>query len=646
MNAGMTCQDGKVEASLRSDRGAEPATLVSLFAAQRDARPRDIALSLGSSALSYEELDRRAEDLADRLVAAGVGHGAIVGLCLPRSLELIVGILAILKVGAAYLPLDPAYPADRLSFMVGDADAALVIGTAGSTSWLAAGRPRLDPLGSGEPVARRPPGPSPAPHDLAYVIYTSGSTGRPKGVAVEHAAVVRLFGSTEGWFGFRPGDVWTLFHSVSFDFSVWEIWGALLHGGRLVIVPDAVTRDPEACLRLISEEGVTVFNQTPSAFGAFDAADRERAGRDPLALRLVIFGGEALDPRRLAGWYARRGEQARLVNMYGITETTVHVTYRPLSAADTARSGSPIGEPIPDLEILLLDGETMQPVPAGETGEIFVGGPGLARGYLNRPELTQARFVAHPWRRGERLYRSGDLGRLMPGGEYEHLGRADQQVKIRGFRVELGEIETALIAHAAVRQAAVVLRADDGGAERLVAYLVPDWSAPPSSTALRAHLAGSLPDHMIPSHFVSLKVLPLTVNGKLDRAALPAPGQERSDTAPGHGRPHSERERRIAEIVAGVLRLEHIGMDDNFFDLGGDSLLMVEIHRRLRRSEAPGLALIDLYRRPNVRALAAHLAPNRSAPLDLLAAARLRGERSRARSANMAGAPSAPAQDE
>lgn len=641
-----SAQKRRIEYSTIDSAGVNAATLPGLFAAQAAVRPHEVALSLGSSRLSYAELDRRAEELADRLAEAGVARGAIVGLCLPRSLELIVGLLAILKIGAAYLPLDPAYPADRLAFMVEDADAALVIGAPGSTGWLAPGRKRLDPGASGahEILDEKPVRTPPEPHDLAYVIYTSGSTGRPKGVAVEHAAVVRLFTSTDAWFGFQPSDVWTLFHSVSFDFSVWEIWGALLYGGRLVIVPDAVTRDPESCLRLLSDEGVTVFNQTPSAFGALDQADRDRAGRDPLALRLVIFGGEALDPKRLAGWYGRRGEQTRLVNMYGITETTVHVTYRPLSPADAAASGSPIGIPIPDLEILLLDGDTMQPVAEGEVGEIFVGGAGLARGYLNRPELNQARFVPHPGREGERLYRSGDLGRVTAGGEYEHLGRADQQVKIRGFRVELGEIETALMSHPAVRQAAVILSADDDGARRLVGYCVPGGAALPAPATLRAHLAQSLPDHMIPSAFVSLAALPLTVNGKLDRAALPRPEPERLGAASGRQLPRSESERHIAEVVARALRIEHIGIDDNFFDLGVNSLLLVDIHRILR-GKAPGLALIDLYRHPNVRALAARLAPGRPASVDLLAAARLRGERSRSGSAAAAGSPPTSAFD-
>ena len=604
-----------------------PATLVDLFAMQVAARPRAVALSFGGAHLSYADLDARSERLAERLTAAGAGPGAMVGLCLPRSLDLIVALVAILKSGAAYLPLDSAYPGERLAFMVEDADAAIIIAS-DHADWLPADRKRLAPHpAEGAKAAASPTRRAAAPSDLAYVIYTSGSTGKPKGVAIEHAAVTRLFSATDGWFGFRPSDVWTLFHSISFDFSVWEIWGALLHGGRLVIVPESTTRDPAAFLRLLADEGVTVLNQTPSAFAALDRADHDRAGRDQLSLRLVVFGGEALDPRRLAGWYRRRGEHAYLVNMYGITETTVHVTYRPLSPADADQRSSLIGRPIPDLKLLLLDGETMRPVPRGEIGEIFVAGAGLARGYLNRPELNAARFVPHPDEPGARLYRSGDLARQVDDDDYEYLGRADQQVKIRGFRVELGEIETALMAHPGIRQAAVLLRSDEGN-ERLVGYLVADGGERPSPAALKAHLDETLPAHMVPAAFVFVPAIPLTVNGKLDRAALPAPGRARPETAAPYAAPRNAMERRFADAVADVFQIDIVGIDDNFFDLGGNSLLVAELHRRLVR-ELPWFALVDLYRYPNVRALAGHLTPQKPSVLGSLAAARERGLRSR-----------------
>ncbi|MCV9935354.1 amino acid adenylation domain-containing protein [Boseaceae bacterium BT-24-1] len=602
--------------------------MAELFAAQVAAQPRAIALSLGAASLSYAELDERAERLACRLTAMGASPGTIVGLCLPRSLDLIVALLAILKSGAAYLPLDPAYPGERLAFMVEDADAPIIVASE-HFDWLPAGRLRLDPQHPAEVDVAHAPAPrcAAAAGDLAYVIYTSGSTGKPKGVAIEHAAITRLFSATQAWFGFRPADVWTLFHSVSFDFSVWEIWGALLHGGRLVIVPESTTRDPAAFLRLLADEGVTVLNQTPSAFAALDRADHDRSGRDRLALRLVIFGGEALDPRRLAGWYQRRGEHAHLVNMYGITETTVHVTYRPLSPAETTQPSSLIGRPIPDLELLLLDGETLRPVPRGEIGEIFVAGAGLARGYLNRPDLNATRFVPHPQQSGTRLYRSGDLARQVEDDDYEYLGRADQQVKIRGFRVELGEIETALMSHPAIGQAAVLLRSDDGY-ERLVGYLVSGGTERPSPAALKTHLGEILPDHMVPAAFVFVPDIPLTVNGKLDRAALPEPGRSRPDSAAPYAAPRNPTERRFADAVADIFQIDLVSIDDNLFDIGGNSLLIAELHRRLVR-DLPWFALVDLYRYPNVRALAGHLTPQKPSVLGSLAAARERGLRTR-----------------
>ena len=602
----------------------EPDTLPNLFARAVASWPDRVALTQGEAWMSYRELDARAEALAGRLSDAGIGAGDIVGLCLPRSPELIVALIAILKAGAAYLPLDPAYPAERLAFMVTDADAALVIGTTATMSFLAPERKRiaLDRL-DGSPEDETTPRREATPSDLAYVIYTSGSTGQPKGVAIEHRAVARLFSSTRHWFRFGPDDVWTLFHSVSFDFSVWEIFGALLHGGRLVIVPEQTTRDPAAFLRLLHDQGVTVLNQTPSAFHALDRADHDRNADDALCLRLVIFGGEALDPRRLAGWYLRRGEHAQLVNMYGITETTVHVTYRPMHPCDCLAGGSPIGEPIPDLEILLRDPETLLPVADGETGELIVAGAGLAREYLNRPDLTAARFIRDPACPEVRLYRSGDLARKLPDGGYEHLGRADRQIKIRGFRVECGEIEAALIRHDGIRQAAVTL--DPGEVEaRLVAYVVTEAGRPPKLSAMRRHLARSLPTHMVPDRFVQVPHLPLTINGKLDLAALRA--QEAILPQQAFLAPRDEGERALAATIAAVLRVERLGLDDNFFDLGGNSLAMVELHRRLSAG-APSLALTDLYRYPNLRALSGRLKAAAPLPSAALAAAFARGAR-------------------
>ncbi|MFD3716954.1 amino acid adenylation domain-containing protein, partial [Streptomyces sp. NPDC058677] len=509
-------------------------TLAGWFARQVLASPGAVAVCCDGVALSYRELDARANGLARLLIERGAGPERLVAVALERSVDLVVALLAVVKAGAGYVPVDPSYPADRIAYVLADAAPALLITTRDAVAGLGLGTGTdidtvvLDDPDTVADLAAREGGPvSDAERNAvleaghpAYVIYTSGSTGRPKGVVVSHGQVVRLFTGTDGWFGFGPDDVWTLFHSYAFDFSVWELWGALLYGGRLVVVPFTVSRSPADFLALLAAERVTVLNQTPSAFYQLMQADTEHpATGDRLALRYVVFGGEALDLGRLPAWYARHPQEAggpRLVNMYGITETTVHVTHRPLDENLVAgQSASLIGEPIPDLRLYVLDA-ALQPVPAGVTGEMYVSGPGLARGYLGRPALTSERFVADPFGPpGARMYRTGDLARWTTQGELEYLGRADDQVKVRGFRIELGEIQTALTGHPHLTQAAVIVRDD-----RLIAYTT---GTPVSPQDLRTHLAQTLPDYMIPAAFVTLDALPLTANGKLDRKALPTP---------------------------------------------------------------------------------------------------------------------------
>ncbi|MEU4116198.1 amino acid adenylation domain-containing protein [Kitasatospora sp. NPDC028055] len=598
---------------------AELRTVPELFAAQAARTPQAVAVVDREERIDYAELDARANRLARLLADRGVGPERLVALALPRSVELVVAVLAVLKAGGAYVPIDPDYPADRIAYTLADSAPALLLTTTAAAERLP--DPQLpllllDTPGTAAELARTPAGPPTptlGPDHPAYVIYTSGSTGRPKGVVIPHRNVARLFAATDHWFAPGPEDVWTLFHSYAFDFSVWELWGALLHGGRLVVVPFDTSRSPREFLELLVRERVTFLNQTPSAFYQLMQVDQEEPELGArLALRRVVFGGEALDLARLEPWYRRHAEDAPLlVNMYGITETTVHVSYRPLDAATAAgQSRSLIGAGIPDLRLYLLDSR-LRPVPAGVPGELYVAGAGLARGYLGRPALTAERFVADPYGApGTRMYRTGDLARWTASGELDYLGRIDAQVKIRGFRIELGEIGSVLSRRPEVASAAVVVREDAPGEKRLVGYLVPAPDAgPPDLDALRTHLAAELPDYMLPAALVPLERLPLTPNGKLDERALPAPEPGRA----GGGRaPRTPLEEVLCGLFADVLGLERVGIDDNFFELGGHSLLAGRLVAGLRElTGSAELGVRALFRAPTVAGLAELLAAAR-----------------------------------
>ncbi|WP_460367062.1 non-ribosomal peptide synthetase, partial [Actinocorallia lasiicapitis] len=522
------------------------ATVHRRFEEQAARTPDAPAVTFDGRTLTYRQLNERANQVAHALAARGAAPERLVAVALPRSLELVVAILGVLKTGAAYLPIDPGYPAERIAFLRRDARPVLTVDEL---------PPEGGPVGNPD-VAVDPAHP-------AYVIYTSGSTGRPKGVVVPHQNVIRLMAG----FDLGPDAVWTLFHSAAFDFSVWELWGPLLHGGRLVVVPALTARSPGAFLDLLAAEKVTVLSQTPSAFYRLMAADD---GRD-LALRQVVFGGEALDPARLTGW----NRPTELINMYGITETTVHVTRT--SVTRTSEPGDGIGVPLPDLAVRLLD-ERLRPVPDGVVGEIHVAGDGLARGYQGRAALTADRFVACPFGEpGGRMYRTGDLVRRTGDGLLEYLGRADFQVKVRGFRIELGEIETVHARHPAVGQNAVLAREDRPGDKRLVAYVVPasgEEPGPEFAAELRRFAAEHLPEYMVPSAFVFLPDFPLTPNGKLDRNALPAPDL----AAAAEGRaPEGAAEEELAALFAQALGLEKVAADVSFFDLGGDSIVAMRL---------------------------------------------------------------------
>ncbi|MGB8509704.1 MAG: amino acid adenylation domain-containing protein, partial [Pyrinomonadaceae bacterium] len=601
-----------VEGNSAEVASAGGSCLHELFEEQARRRPEAPAAVCEGMKLSYGELNRQANRIAHHLRSRGVKPGALVGLCVERSAEMIVGLLGILKAGAAYLPLDPEYPVERLRFMLEDSRASALL----TNRWQKQNLGDHDcrticfdgDIGTIAIESEENPAGSSSSSDLAYVIYTSGSTGKPKGVLVSHANVTRLFTATRQWFDFSERDVWTMFHSYAFDFSVWELWGALLHGGRLVVVPYATSRSPEDFYKLLCVEGVTVLNQTPSAFRQLMRAEESLGVDGRLALRAVIFGGEALEVQSLRPWVERHGDEwPRLVNMYGITETTVHVTYRPITRADVVgKGGSMIGTRIPDLNLHVLD-RRLEPVPVHIAGEMFVGGAGVAWGYLNKPGLTAERFVPDPFSEqpGARLYRSGDLARRRPDGDLEYLGRKDHQVKIRGFRIEPGEIEATLKQHPAVRDAVVLSAGGVSGESHLVGYVVAAADYALTISELRSVLKESLPEYMVPSAFVMLDELPLTPNGKLDRQALPASDGSRPELESLYVAPRTELEQMIVNLWQEILQVEKVGVTDDFFELGGHSLLATRIISRLNKAFQIELSVMSIFGKPNAAALAA-----------------------------------------
>jgi amino acid adenylation domain-containing protein len=598
----VTMQDGKTQFG---------GSLVDRFDAVCARHGQRTAVTLGGASIDYKDLRQAANRVAARLAQAGAGPGTIVAICLERSIEMIATMLGVVKSGAAYLPIDPGYPVARIAETIADAAPVAVVTTSGLAERLATVRAQFlffeDMLSHHATSAPVPV----SANDPAYVIYTSGSTGKPKGVVVSHRNVMRLLAETGHWFHFAPNDVWTMFHSFAFDFSVWEIWGCLLTGGRLVIVPFGVSRAPDEFHALLVEERVTVLNQTPSAFVLLDQVDATRPlGR--LALRVVIFGGEALLPLTLRGWFERHGDRCpRMVNMYGITETTVHATYRRIFASD-ARSEreSLIGTPIPDMRIHLLD-ENLMPVEDGAEGELCIAGGGVASGYLHRPELTAERFREGLFGEGK-LYRSGDLARRRGDGELVYLGRRDSQVKINGFRIELGEIETAIVTHPAVVQACVVARSDGGHGARLAAYYVAQPGNEPSTREMSEYLASRLPAQMMPAFYQRLAVFPLTPNGKVDRAALPAPsaGAILADRR-GLGTA-TALEDLVASIWRVALRADVVSLDDNFFDVGGTSLLLIAVRTGLQEQLDRHIPVSWMFECATIRTLARRLSDSNS----------------------------------
>ncbi|WP_156765124.1 non-ribosomal peptide synthetase, partial [Mycobacterium sp. 1245852.3] len=597
-----------------SRQASGPSSIPALFAAQVARDPLAVALTWGGLSMSYRELDAAANRLAHRLIDEGCGPGQCVAVLMERSAHAVVAILAVLKTGAAYLPIDPAMPQQRIGFMLTDAAPVAAVTTTNLRS-------RLDGCGvaiidvAGPAVHTRPGSAltAPEPADIAYLIYTSGTTGTPKGVAVTHGNVTALLASMNGRLT-PPTGVWSQCHSLAFDFSVWEIFGALLSGGRLLIVPDDVVRSPEDLRALLIDEDVSVLSQTPSAFFALQGADASRSTHQ-FTPRTVVFGGEALLPQRLGKWLHNHPHRPRLINMYGITETTVHASCRKICDADIDGHVSPIGKPLAHLAFFVLD-PWLCPVPAGVPGELYVAGCGVAVGYLGRAGLTASRFVACPFGgTGTRMYRTGDVMRWGPDGQLHYLGRADDQVKIRGHRIELGEIHSALAQLDGVKQAAVIAREDRPGEKRLVGYLT--GTADPAEA--RARLAERLPAYMVPAAVVAVDAIPLTPNGKLDVRALPAPDYHGRDQ---YSAPATAVEQTIADIYAHVLGVDRVGIDDSFFDLGGDSLSAMRLVAEINAGLGVHLGVRALFEAPTIRRLAGRLGTDGGGRLPLVAAAR------------------------
>lgn len=589
----------------RSDYPRE-VPVAELFEAAAAKYSENVAVVCGENRLTYRELNQRANYLAHRLRRLGVGPETMVGLCVERSVEMIVALIAILKAGGAYVPFDAAYPEERLRFMIADTKTPVMI-TQKAFQRLAEADPSVrivfveDENGESE----EDPGAGAGARNLAYVMYTSGSTGRPKGVLVENRSIVRLVFATN-YCEFGPEQTFLQFAPISFDASTLEIWGALLHGGKLVVMPPQAS-SLEEIERTIREHGVTTLWLTAGLFHLF-IDERPEALRP---LKQLLAGGDTLSAK-----HVRRAlellPEVRLINGYGPTEGTTFTCCHAMKRGDAVPDSVPIGRPITNTRVYILD-EDLQPAAPGQEGELFAAGDGVARGYLNAPEASAEKFLPDPFSAEpeERMYRTGDFARWKDDGTVEFLGRKDGQTKILGHRIEAGEIESALMEHSAVRQACVSADADDSGAKRLVAYIVPEGETSLPAQDWKDFLRTKLPAYMVPAQYVTLNTLPLSANGKVDRSRLPRPTVQTGEPAQSRqGNDGNEIEQLVEEIWRKVLQVERVGLDDNFFDLGGDSLLLVAVHSQLQKRVGREIPVTDLFDQTTIRSLAKHLAAN------------------------------------
>ena len=600
------------------------ASVARLFEEVAAASSNSIAIIFASEQLSYGELNLRANRLAHRLRRIGVGPETLVGCCIERSLDLIVALLAILKAGGAYVPLDPSYPKERFDFLLKDTNTPVML-TQKSLAAIALAEPSVNWLCVDDdytpPTATDDANPAPAggPTSLAYVMYTSGSTGRPKGVMVENRSIVRLVRETN-FCKFGPEEVFLQFAPISFDASTLEVWGPLLNGGRLVVMPPH-SASLEDLGRTIREQGVTTLWLTA---GLFNLMVEQRLG-DLRPVRQLLAGGDVLSSHHVRVVLENMTE-CTLINGYGPTENTTFTCCHAMHAGEVVPDSIPIGKPISNTRVYILD-EQMRSLPPGEAGELYAAGDGVARGYLNYPEATAEKFFADPFHNesGGRMYRTGDLARWRKDGTIEFLGRIDNQVKINGYRIEPAEIEAAMRRHSGVKDACIVLDADGNGSKRLVAYYVASTMASLSSQELRDDLAAKLPQFMVPALFVAIDSLPLSPNGKVDRAALPTPGSE-APASPES--PKTKLEQSITDLWKRILRTERVGLDDNFFDLGGDSLLLIAVHSNLEKMFNLEIPVTDLFEFTTVRSLTERLSKQKPDG-DSLAEPRARAQKQR-----------------